>query len=352
MVLEVVCNEDSVKKLEKFLNTNKYKELAESTMSFNRKLNEERKTRLPYVDSQTGVAQRHFNCLKRSQDRMPGLREGQIVSYPQKRWAKKRYQYLHYFMVPKHLRSDLPPPGETGAQQEVSNFQEDNSNGKKDDWGDYYDDETYAMQEPIGSEPESDSDFEYESGRRRGANKRRSNKGRMSTGGGGGGRSNRKRNFDMDERSSDNRSMGRNSRRSAGPPVPVQMPTPPAPAPHPPSQKAHASDYCDFCLGDHTINKKSGTAEELIACAICGRAGHPTCLQFTENMKVAVKKYPWQCIECKSCTICGTSENDDKLLFCDDCDRGYHMYCLTPPIREAPEGSWSCGICIATFHRK
>ena len=35
------------------------------------------------------------------------------------------------------------------------------------------------MQEPIGSEPESDSDFEYESGRRRGANKRRSTKGRM-----------------------------------------------------------------------------------------------------------------------------------------------------------------------------
>ncbi len=38
--------------------------------------------------------------------------------------------------------------------------------------------------------------------------------------------------------------------------------------------------------------------------------GHPTCLQFTANMIVSVKKYPWQCIECKSCAICGTSEND------------------------------------------
>lgn len=28
----------------------------------------------------------------------------------------------------------------------------------------------------------------------------------------------------------------------------------------------------------------------------------------------------------------------DQLLFCDDCDRGYHMYCLSPPMAEPPEG--------------
>jgi len=38
--------------------------------------------------------------------------------------------------------------------------------------------------------------------------------------------------------------------------------------------------------------------------------GHPSCLQFTANMIISVKKYPWQCIECKSCGICGTSDND------------------------------------------
>ena len=41
-------------------------------------------------------------------------------------------------------------------------------------------------------------------------------------------------------------------------------------------------------------------------------------------------------LECKTCTICGTSENDDQLLFCDDCDRGFHMYCLDPPIKVSP----------------
>jgi zinc finger protein ubi-d4 len=115
---------------------------------------------------------------------------------------------------------------------------------------------------------------------------------------------------------------------------------------------AKSLGYCDFCLGDSTSNKKTGKAEELVSCAECGRSGHPSCLQFTENMIISVRKYPWQCIECKCCTVCGTSENDDQLLFCDDCDRGYHMYCLKPPIKEPPEGSWSCSLCIETFHKK
>lgn len=42
-------------------------------------------------------------------------------------------------------------------------------------------------------------------------------------------------------------------------------------------------------------------------------AGHPTCLQFTDNMMQAVRTYQWQCIECKSCSICGTSENDVRM---------------------------------------
>ncbi|MGH0119927.1 UNVERIFIED_CONTAM: hypothetical protein FKN15_029190 [Acipenser sinensis] len=65
--------------------------------------------------------------------------------------------------------------------------------------------------------------------------------------------------------------------------------------------------YCDFCLGG---SKKTGCPEDLISCADCGRSGHPSCLQFTVNMTAAVRTYRWQCIECKSCSLCGTSEND------------------------------------------
>uniref|UniRef100_H3BHL0 Double PHD fingers 1 n=1 Tax=Latimeria chalumnae TaxID=7897 RepID=H3BHL0_LATCH len=116
--------------------------------------------------------------------------------------------------------------------------------------------------------------------------------------------------------------------------------------------------YCDFCLGG---SKKTGCPEDLISCADCGRSGHPSCLQFTVNMTAAVRTYRWQCIECKSCSLCGTSENDgvcwvketpqDQLLFCDDCDRGYHMYCLSPPMAEPPEaeGVWLWGFCLSTI---
>lgn len=108
--------------------------------------------------------------------------------------------------------------------------------------------------------------------------------------------------------------------------------------------------YCDFCLGDAKENKKTQKPEELVSCSDCGRSGHPTCLNFTPNIILSVKKYKWQCIECKSCGLCGTSDNDDKLLFCDDCDRGYHMYCLTPPLANPPEGHWCCDLCLKEYH--
>lgn len=461
MVLEIgEVKEDTLKKLEKFLVSGKYKELAASTQSFNRKLNEERKMRIPYVDGQTGVAMKHYNNMRMAKERMPGRREGQVYSYPQRRWHKKRYQYLQYFMLPKHLRfhpaqgdPSLTTGGPTvsGDQPLVSEDSNSNMSVAKGsvEWGDYYmNEEDYALQEP-GSEPESDSDFEYEGGRNKkkkggkkpakgesfstsskskskkkdeektpGTDRSGSRSSRRSTAAGGSGSIappspavTQQQNIPTTLTSAGGGSSGSNSfpgsgRAGSTPSTPTGPTFPgfgggPGPGPggfgpgpgrppgpgslgsinlgpghqgqgqagtgqksggppagsdgsilQPVTHKAEPSGYCDFCLGSRDNNKKTGSAEELIGCAMCGRSGHPTCLQFTDNMKVSVKKYPWQCIECKTCTLCGTSENDDKLLFCDDCDRGYHMYCLVPPMKEAPEGNWSCSICIDTFHKK
>ena len=79
------------------------------------------------------------------------------------------------------------------------------------------------------------------------------------------------------------------------------------------SKPISPSPYCDFCLGDSEENKKSKSAEQLISCSDCGRSAHPTCLQFTPQMIIAIQKYKWQCIECKSCGVCGTSDNDVSL---------------------------------------
>lgn len=32
--------------------------------------------------------------------------------------------------------------------------------------------------------------------------------------------------------------------------------------------------YCDFCLGDDAMNRKSGKTEKMVSCADCGRSGN------------------------------------------------------------------------------
>lgn len=49
-----------------------------------------------------------------------------------------------------------------------------------------------------------------------------------------------------------------------------------------PNGLALPNDYCDFCLGDSTLNQKTGQSEELVSCSDCGRSGRnvatsPTC---------------------------------------------------------------------------
>ena len=97
-------------------NESAYKEILESSETYNTRLCIERRLRMPFLDPQTGTAQNHsqlhksvgvvllvlvflrltcvaFYPLQRRQ-RMPGLREGQLYSYPAARWRKARRQYL------------------------------------------------------------------------------------------------------------------------------------------------------------------------------------------------------------------------------------------------------------------
>ena len=109
-------NAKRVKKAETFMNKEYYKEYVENAIAFNRKLNEERKMRIPYIDGQTGVAQRHYNCLRSRRERMPPRKHGQVVCYPQKEWKKRRFQYLRFFLQPAVRRFD--PDAEMHSQIE------------------------------------------------------------------------------------------------------------------------------------------------------------------------------------------------------------------------------------------
>lgn len=34
------------------------------------------------------------------------------------------------------------------------------------------------------------------------------------------------------------------------------------------------------------------------------------------------------------------------MLLCDECNRGYHMYCLEPPLTSIPKSQWFCPPCL------
>lgn len=90
-----------------------------------------------------------------------------------------------------------------------------------------------------------------------------------------------------------------------------------------------------------------------------------------------IKTYAWQCMECKSCAKCKDQRHEvsparnavyerfqklevsqfnactrvwhdcgclqDKMLFCDHCDRGFHTFCVG--LEAIPNGRWECPSC-------
>ena len=47
----------------------------------------------------------------------------------------------------------------------------------------------------------------------------------------------------------------------------------------------------------------------------------------------------------QACIVCGRMDHAALMLLCDNCDRGYHTFCLDPPLRQVPEGAWYCPQC-------
>ncbi|XP_069119018.1 bromodomain adjacent to zinc finger domain protein 1A-like [Argopecten irradians] len=45
------------------------------------------------------------------------------------------------------------------------------------------------------------------------------------------------------------------------------------------------------------------------------------------------------------CRICRRKGDAEQMLLCDMCDRGHHMYCLKPRLKNVPSGDWYCPDC-------
>lgn len=101
---------------------------------------------------------------------------------------------------------------------------------------------------------------------------------------------------------------------------------------------------CDYC--SHTAeSNRDGKPEPLLTCKDCNNKAHPSCLDYSEELAKRALNSPWQCMDCKTCCICDGSENADLILFCDACDKGYHMTCHSPAVPNKPKGKWVCSTC-------
>lgn len=188
----------NILKIENFINDQSYSELIEYSANFNARLCIERRLRLPFLDPQTNIAQKHSNLYLKKSQRLPGFRDGQIYTYPSPRWRCKKnsmkYSSRPFYrfrasdncttmVAASHSVSVAPPsvvvpPVVVAPDADANDFQamidaESNSMGAADtdskdshqnmkeesmtkDW--FFDD---MDANDIGSEEQPDSDFDY-----------------------------------------------------------------------------------------------------------------------------------------------------------------------------------------------
>ena len=93
----------------------------------------------------------------------------------------------------------------------------------------------------------------------------------------------------------------------------------------------------------------TSSAHEILHCCTCAKHFHAVCLQPPLNFEIVSQRGPWECLECKSCSICKRNNEEEKIIICDMCDRAIHIDCLTPPLGQVPQQSWFCSECIMCY---
>jgi hypothetical protein len=48
------------------------------------------------------------------------------------------------------------------------------------------------------------------------------------------------------------------------------------------------------------------------------------------------------------CQVCQRMDDADEMLLCDNCNGGYHLFCLKPELTQVLVGNWYCSSCSPT----
>ncbi|XP_026331879.1 E3 ubiquitin-protein ligase UHRF1-like [Hyposmocoma kahamanoa] len=85
------------------------------------------------------------------------------------------------------------------------------------------------------------------------------------------------------------------------------------------------------------LEKRSEEYKRMMATLPEKRSSPLNCLTCRDNEMTP-------CKDC-GCFLCLGKENPEKIVLCDECNNGYHMKCLIPPLKELPEEDWYCPSC-------
>ena len=72
--------------LKNYFSSQTYKEALDNAVAFSKRLTEDRKSRVPFFDSQTGLNQQDCYIWRSRAERKRGRLLGQVYSYPSRRW--------------------------------------------------------------------------------------------------------------------------------------------------------------------------------------------------------------------------------------------------------------------------
>ncbi|XP_053401211.1 PHD finger protein 10-like [Mercenaria mercenaria] len=268
--------------------------VSEWNRSLLKKKNEERRA---YFDMQTFTIQypkSKFRKLDHSQTEVSAYPLSLIPGQFQDHYRKYTQEELKYFPLNTAL-FDPPKKVDASAEHEVDDDDDDDS--QADDKGNDSSDSDDSSSSSSDDDDDDDEDDDGEAGDNEGTKKARKEK---ST------------------------SRETSKEKSAEPSIKQE-------------------NECRICKDEPAEKQKDTEHEELIICSECKSKGHPTCLDLNKDMVRVIKTYPWQCMECKTCVQCMDPYDEDKMLFCDKCDRGYHTFCVG--LKSLPAGQWDCFSC-------